>query len=784
MTPASDVNADMTAAALKARLEAAIACHQSGDLNRAEAGYRDILAATPNHGDALHLLGLVHLHREDHRSAAALIEQAVAQHPDMPFYYNNLGLARMGLGEADRARACYEHALALHPRYPEAWFNLGRVYHRGGETDRALACMKKVLELDGGSVMAHARMGEIFQASGKAAQAVNSFEQALALDPDHFEARHNLGLALHDLGRLDAALDCLQTLAVRRPANAPVQNSLGAVYFELGCRAAARDCFQKALSINPEFAAAHNNLGNLLQDAGQMAAAAERYGRAIAIDSDFAEAHNNLGMAFQETGQAGAAIVHYRKAIDIRPDYAEACAHLVHQLQRTCDWQDLPAAETRLDALTHRALSGGGRVAEQPFVSLVRGVAPDRQLALAQAWAERAVRLAPGANGPFSHPTAIQGDRPITVGYLSGNFRNHPMAHLMASLFETHDRSRLRVHCYSFGEDDGSDYRRRIAAGCDRFVDIDPLSHVEAAGQIHTDGVDILVDLMGHTKGNRMSICALRPAPVQTRYLGLAGTTGADFFDYLICDATVVPEALAEHYSERPLYMPHCYQVNDHHQPVADRTWTRACANLPESGPVFCCFNHAYKIDPVMFKAWMTILARVPEGVLWLLSTTRLAEENLRGQAESHGISPNRLIFAEKLPKPDHLARLRLADLALDTRLVSGAATTSDALWAGVPVVTLAGDQFASRMSASILTAVGLSELVAHNIDGFIARVVGLASEPEQRERLREKLERNRSCAPLFDTRRFARNLEDGLQQIWDRYVAGKAPRPVHIVEK
>ena len=761
----------------------AVARHRQGDAAGAEAGYRQALDLDPDHGDALHLLGLIQLHRGAVDEAAGLIRRAVAAHPQAALYHNSLGLVLLDQGGVAGAANCFQQALALKPDYVEAWINLGRSYGRVGQREPAQACFQRALALAPESAAAHVELGRLLGSAGNLAGAVKYLEQALVLDPDSLSCRHDLAGLYHDLGRLAEAETCYRQVIQRRPHAAEAHNNLGTVLHDLGRTGEAETCYRQALALDPGSAEAHNNLGNLLQDTGQMAAAADHYRRAIAIDPDFAQAHNNLGMAFQETGQAASALVHYRQALSLKPDYAEACAHLVHMLQRACDWGGLPEAEKHLDALTQRALATGGPVAEQPFVSLVRGVGPARQHAIAASWARRAARLAAGARIPFAHDRHAPKDGPLTIGYLSANFRNHPMAHLMASLFEFHDRSRFRVHGYAFGQDDASEVRRRIAAGCDRFVNIDALGYAEAARRIYDDGVDILVDLMGHTKGNRMAICALRPAPVQVRYLGLAGTTGADYFDYLICDAVVVPETLAGHYSEKPIHMPHCYQVNDHGQPIDDRVWTRPEAGLPGQGTVFCCFNHAYKIDPVIFDAWMEILTRVPEGVLWLLSTTDLAESNLRARAESRGIGPGRLVFAPKLPKPQHLARLGLADLALDTRLVSGAATTSDALWAGVPVVTLMGDQFAANMSASILSAMGLGELVTSGIGAFIALAAGLAENPRKLARVRETLARNRTAGPLFDTRRFAGNLEDGYRQIWDRYRCRKAPVPVRIVE-
>jgi protein O-GlcNAc transferase len=280
-----------------------------------------------------------------------------------------------------------------------------------------------------------------------------------------------------------------------------------------------------------------------------------------------------------------------------------------------------------------------------------------------------------------------------------------------------------------------------------------------------------------------MEIYALRPAPVQVRYLGLAGTTGADFFDYIITDRIVTPEEHAQYYSENFVYMPHCYQVNDHTQEISNKDWKKTDYGLPEGSFVFCSFNQGYKIEPVMFNTWMKILRQVTESVLWLQGTSETAKKNLRMEAEARGVKSDRLIFAEKLPKCEHLARLRFADVALDTRIVSGAATTSDALWVSIPVVTLLGSNFASRMSSSILTAIGLSELVVHSIEEYEALAVRLAHNPGELQTIRHKLTKNLSTEPLFDTPRFAKNLEKAYKEMWEIFMIGESPRQIEVVE-
>ena len=371
----------------------------------------------------------------------------------------------------------------------------------------------------------------------------------------------------------------------------------------------------------------------------------------------------------------------------------------------------------------------------------------------------------------------------ITIGYLSNNFGNHPVAHQIAGLFKVHNRDDFNIFCYSYGQDNGSVYRKQIEQDCDKFVDLFPLKHAVSASQIYNDGVDILVDLVGHTTRNRLIIGAFRPAPVQVSYLGILGTTGADFFDYIITDKIVTPEDHQPFYSEKFIYMPHCYQINDNSRRIPTKNWTKSDIGLPEDSFVFCSFNNSYKLEPVMFDTWMKILRQVPGSVLWLSRGITTAVENVRSEAEKRGVDPQRLIFAERLSLDEHLARLKFADLALDTRIYNGGATTSNALWASVPVITLLGSHFVSRMSASALAAVGLSELITPSLEEFETLAVQLASNPDRLQALRQKLGGLRLTEPLFDTPRFVRNLEKAYKKIWQIYLEGQIPQPIEIVD-
>ncbi|ALF56607.1 UDP-N-acetylglucosamine--peptide N-acetylglucosaminyltransferase SEC [Nostoc piscinale CENA21] len=381
----------------------------------------------------------------------------------------------------------------------------------------------------------------------------------------------------------------------------------------------------------------------------------------------------------------------------------------------------------------------------------------------------------------FIHSRSLTGR--LRIGYLSNDFRNHATSHLMRSLFNLHDRANFEIFAYSFGADDKSEYRQYIATNCEQFRDITTLSIEESAQQIYDDGIHILVDLKGYTAGSRSGILALKPAPIQVNYLGYPGTMGADFIDYMIGDAIVTPPEFADSFSEKLVILPHSYQVNDYQQAIAATSVSRSQYGLPEQGFVYCCFNNNYKIEPQIFDVWMRILAAVPGSVLWLLVRFPAAEDNLKKAAEARGIDSDRLIFAQYHRKAEHLARHQLADLFLDTLYCNAHTTASDALWAGLPVLTCRGETFASRVGASLLTAVGLPDLVSHNLEQYEQLAIHLGNSPETLLKLKQRLAQNLMSYPLFDTPRFTHNLEQAYFAMWHIYSAGQLPQPIIVDE-
>jgi protein O-GlcNAc transferase len=676
-------------------------------------------------------------------------------------------------------------------------FDIGRElqraiqYHRAGHLQLAQQIYESILEANPNHPEALHLLAIIAMQVGKNDMAVDLINRAVQNDPNnpiYYEdlagAYSNMANTLRDQGQLDEAISFFQKALQSNPGYAEAYSNMGNVFKDLGKLDKAISCCQKALQLKPDLAGAYNNKGNALEDQGKLNEAIRCYKKALELDPGYAEAYNNMGNALEEQGKLNKAIHCYEKALQLKPDLAETSSYLHHQLQRVCAWQKLAGLTSKLDDLTTKALDKGAKPAEAPFVNVTRYADPSLNLAVARSWSSDIARRASNLKIPFSFHDRTSPNMKITLGYLSNDFRNHATAHLMLSLFGLHNRDEFEIYCYSYGPDDRSYHRTRIRRDCDKFVELRNLSHADAARSVYENKVDILVDLKGYTKGNRLDICALRPAPVQATYLGFPGTTGADFFDYIITDRIVTPEDHAPYYSENFAYLPHCYQVNDHTQAISNKNWRKVDFALPEDTLVFSSFNEGYKIDPIMFDVWMRILRQVPEAVLWLLHGNETAKKHLRQEADDRGVNPKRIIFADRLPKDKHLARLRLADLALDTRIVNGHTTTSDVLWAGVPVITLMGSHFASRVSASILTAIGLPELITHSLEDYEALAVRLARDPEQLAAIRQKLATNRLTEPLFDTPRFVKNLEAAYKAMWKTFLAGEKPQKIEVVEK
>lgn len=684
----------------------AVTLHRSGNFAGAEQLYRAALAADPRDFTARHLLGVT--------------------------------LAQQGRGE-DALRELAE-ALTLRPGDADALLNHANVLKTLGRDNEALAGFTRALDARPGWPQALNNRGTVLQSLGRFDEALADYDAALAAQADYVEALNNRGSVLQDLKRPAEALAAYDRALRLAPNYAAAFNNRGSALLDLRRFGDALGCFDRSLSLRPDDAQAFNNRGNALQGLLRYDEAVASYDRALALKPDYAEAQSNRGGALQQLKRHEEALESFERA-GSQPHAFGGAAMAALNL---CDWDRTARIGSQMPA----RIAAGEAV--PPWVLL--GYSGDEMLQLQCA---RNVIQSRFAHLPSAMATGSYAHGKIRLAYISSDFVHHPVAAQIAQLIETHDRSRFEVLGISTGPDDGSTQRKRLMAAFDQFHDAKEQNPRTVAELVRRLEVDVLVDLNGHTQGDNFDVLAQRPAPVQATWLGYAGTTGAPFIDYLIADRIVAPDAGA--FSEKLAYLPNCFFPTDTGNVIGTPP-SRAQAGLPEEGFVFCSFNNNWKFTAPVFAIWMRLLGQVPGSVLWLKKPGEAAAQNLKRAAEKLGIDARRLVFAAGAPLDVHFARHALADLFLDTLPYNAHATACDALWAGLPVLTCRGTAYAGRVAASMLTAAGLSELVTQDAAAYERTALTLAQDPAKLNALREKLARRDS--PLFDTPRFARDIE------------------------
>jgi protein O-GlcNAc transferase len=615
------------------------------------------------------------------------------------------------------------------------------------------------------------RKGLALHRQGDLAGAERIYQEILEQQPQHFDAQHMQGVIALQTRRTERGVELIRKAIGLNGKVAAAHNNLGKALQDLKRPAEALACFDRAIALDPGFAEACANRGNALVSLGRSEEALASYARAIALKPDFAEVHRNRGNVFSKLRRYAEAFAAYDRMLALRPDLTGAEGHRLYARMHLCDWSDWDAENARLIASVR-----SGNPSSQPFIFLAVAASSADQLQCSRLWAASSYP----AEEPLWRGERYDHDR-IRVAYLSADFRQHAMSYLLAGMFECHDRGRFEMTAISFGIDDNSEIRRRVQASFERFIDARTQSDDQIAALIRSLEIDIVVDLMGFTTDCRTGIFARRPAPVQSQFLGFPGTMGAPYMDYIIADRTVIPDHQHAFYSEKPVLLPNSYFVGDASRAIAGKVFSRAELGLPSSGFVFCCFNSTHKIAPEVFACWMRILEQVEGSVLWLFQGNPDAAGNLTKQATARGIDPARLILAGRLPPAEHLARHRAADLFLDTLPYNAHTTASDALWAGLPVLTCLGETFAGRVAASLLHAIGLPELITTTMAGYERMAIELATDPKRLAAIRATLAANRLTARLFDTRRFTRHIEAAHTAMHARHQAGLAPDLIDI---
>ncbi len=807
-------------ASVTRKLEQAHERLQQGDASGAQFLCEQILQRAPRNPDALFLLGISHLVAGRAQDAVPLLERAVAASPQHGAALENLGLAHLLLGRYPEAEHALRKAVALPGAPASVHMRLGLAVMHQQRYPEAVETFRRVLKLDPGNLDCHLNLGQAYAQAGDNTAARNQFETVLRLAPRHADAMFNLGVLALERSELDLARQWFEQALAQSPQHADVLVNLGIVLQRQLRLDEAVAYLRRALEIDPGMATAANNLAHTLALQGKLTEARERYLATLAQAPGSIEAHEGLAAVSLKLGRLKEGISHLREVLqrdggncgiwtaladalfqdgqldeagtaaqranEIDPDASGpysvlALVHIVrkatdraiavleagfqrtgassllgmltHQLQRTCDWEKWRDAWREMAARLDESTNLGS-----PFWLLTEDTTAAQQLSYTRRWAQAHYPAAAPAPGILRTPPGDE-HRRIRIGYLSSDLHAHATAHLFAGVLEQHDRQRFEVFAYSYGPEDHSPMRTRLRQACEHFIDIawDPDDVV--VRRIQDDALDILVDLKGYTLGARTAILACRPCAIQVNWLGYPGTMGAGFIDYLIADDFIVPPEMESAYAERVLRLSPCWQSNDRSRPVID-PHTRAEYGLPDEGFVFCCFNQTVKITPEVFAVWMNLLRRVPHSVLWLAEDNPWATENLRDAVQESGIAPERLVFSPRLPLAQHLARYRVADLALDTFPYTSHTTASDALWLGCPLVALCGDTFPARVSGSILTACGLPELITYSMHDYEELAYRYATEPEFAHGMRSKLAAVKSSAPLYDAQAYARDLE------------------------
>jgi protein O-GlcNAc transferase len=669
-------------------------------------------------------------------------------------------------GRAAEAEPLYREILAGAPDHFDALHLLGVALHQQGRDEAAVESIQRALATNAADPSAHSNLALALRDLGRLDEALASVDRALSLRPDHVQALNNKGNVLRAMHRPAEALASYDRALAIRPDHAGAHRNRGDVLLDLNRPHEALAAFDRLLALTPQDANAWNLRGIALGDIGRHEDARASYERALQIAPQLAEAQFNRGSALLDLKRYQAAASAFGELAQRAPEHPFVRGRWLHAKMVACDWD-------RLDAIAAAVIEDvrAGRRATEPFGFQALSTSPADLKRCAQIYAQARFPAAPAVwrGERYEH-------RRIRLGYVSGEFRQQATSMLIAELFERHDRERFELYAFDNGWGDDSPIRRRIERAFGGVVDITEAGDAEVAALIRAREIDVLVNLNGYFGRLRQGVFAHRPAPIQVNYLGFPGTLGADYIDYLIADAQVIPPDEDEHYVECIVRLPDSYQANDSTRSIAASTPTRARVGLPETGFVFCCFNNNYKITPEVFDVWMRLLRHVGDAVLWLFEDNADAARNLRREAERRGVASERIVFAPRLPPDQHLARHRLADLFVDTLPYNAHTTASDALWAGLPLVTVRGTTFAGRVAGSLLHAVGLPELVTASLDDYEALAHDLATNRARLAEFRDRLVAKRDRCTLFDAERFRRHIEAAYETMWQRFARGHSP--------
>ena len=787
-------------------LQKGFVLHQQNKLQEAKVIYEQILAIEPSDFNALQFLGLLYAQTNQFLKAVNFLSKALQINPDNVDCCTNYGNVLQELKRFDEAIGCYDKALRIKKdaltyynrgsalkelkRFDESlasyeqaininpdadiYNNLGYVLQVLNRLEEALVSYDKAISIKLDHAEAYFNRSSVLQELKRFDESLTGYEQAISFKPDYAAAYNNLGNVLKELKRFDESLSSYEQAISIKPDYAEAYFNRGVVLQELNRLEGAIVSYDQAISIRPDYADAYFNRGNALKELKFLKEALVSYDQAISVKSDYVEAYNNRGVVLQEFKRYDEVTAFFNKVLNIKPNYKLLIGQLQHMKMVMCDWENF---ENQRNLILQKIDAKEPVIAPFPILAIVDDPKLHRKVTESYV----------AENHPYK-PTlepVIEKilNKKIRLGYYSADFRSHAVTILIAELIEIHNTEKFELIAFSFGTDIKDEMQNRLSKAFDQFIDVRDKSDQEVAILSRHLGVDIAIDLGGYTKDCRPGIFSYRAAPIQLSYIGYLGTSGSQYMDYLIADKTIVPVDSQNYYSEKIVYLP-SYQVNDRKRKISSRQFSRKDFDLPMNSFIFCCFNNNYKILPATFDGWMKILTTVDNSILFLYAENKWVRSNLINEALKRGISSERLVFGEHLEPDEYLARYKICDLFLDTFPYNAGTTASDALWAGLPVLTMMGESFASRMAASLLTAIDLPELITSSQEQYEALAIELATNPAKLKALKTKLESNRLTAPLFDTPRFTKHLEEAYTKIYERYHADLPLEHIYIEEE
>ncbi len=704
--------------------------------------------------------------------ASNSFKQVVELEPSFADGYNNLGVSLKDLGEITEAINLFKKAISIKPNYAEAYNNLGNSYRDKDLFDKAEKAYEKAIFYNISYADAYNNLGVVLEEQGKLNDAIYKFEKALSIKPNYFHAYYNLGNTFRKLNKLDEAIKFFKKTLKINPNYVEAYLNIGVSLKEKGQINNALIYFNKAISIKPNFAEAFYNIGIAHIDNNNIKAAIEAYKKAILIKNDYTDAIYNLGIAFNQLGRIDKAINTFDSISKDYANYEKALAQKLLLLATICNWNEINKYKKIISTL------GTSKQFVSPFAVLIFDDYPKRNRIRSEIYSK--INYDQKQILIFKKPPQLP--KRLRIGYFSSDFYDHATMYLLNKVLKIHNKKEFEIYIYDYSKSNNDNIiKNSIKNKVCAYRSVKDNTDREIAKLALKDKIDIAVDLKGYTKDSRTGIFAYRVAPIQINFLGFPGTMGTNFIDYIIADKTVIPEKEKQSYSEEIIYLPNSYQPNDNSRLISNKKFYKKDMNLPESGIVFCCFNNNYKISFREFDIWMNLLNRIEGSVIWLLKSNDWAKDNLINEAEKRGINRNRLVFAEQLPHAEHLARLKLADLFLDTFNVNAHTTASDALWSGLPVVTMIGKGFPSRVAASLLNAVGLPELITTNHYEYEELIFKLANDPNELSKMKQKLKKNRISEPLFNTEQYTENLEKSYKKAFENYFNGNEKKTIII---